>query len=137
MMVLVLALIILLAFSALFSAAETSLTSLSDLQIATLQKQKSASARRLAKLTKVPSKFLGAILVGNTITNMVSSSLLVIIVSNYWGQQAVIFSTIALTLFVLIFCDNSRYISRLVPIIAPSRAMSVYIIVATPICASS
>ncbi|MCL2520767.1 MAG: hemolysin family protein [Spirochaetaceae bacterium] len=107
MMALVLALIILLIFSALFSAAETSLTSLSDLQIAGLQKEKNKAAGRLAKLTKAPNKFLGAILVGNTFTNVVTSSLTVIIVTNFWGQNAVVFSTIALTLFVLIFCEVS------------------------------
>ncbi|MDE6476717.1 MAG: CNNM domain-containing protein [Mycoplasmoidaceae bacterium] len=48
---------------------------------------------------------LGSILIGNTISNIVCSSLVTLLVEKYYGNAYVALATGILTLFVLIFCE--------------------------------
>ena len=68
-------LVILLLLSALFSSAETSLTTVSKLRIRSLHEDGVKRAGTALKLIEEPSNMLSAILIGNNIVNLSASSL--------------------------------------------------------------
>jgi putative hemolysin len=67
--------VILLVLSAFFSAAETSLTSISKAKIHLLKKQKKIGIASLIYLRRHPGKMLTSILIGNNLVNILASSL--------------------------------------------------------------
>ncbi|MCD8018187.1 MAG: hemolysin family protein [Clostridiales bacterium] len=67
-------LIILLVFSALFSSAETALTTANKHRMRALAQSGDKRAMRFLKLTDNPEKMLSAILIGNNIVNLSASS---------------------------------------------------------------
>ncbi|MFA5928998.1 MAG: hemolysin family protein [Candidatus Margulisiibacteriota bacterium] len=66
-------LLVLLCFSAFFSAAETSLTTLGKAKLKNLVSKKHKSAKMLEKLLSRPGKLLATILVGNNLVNIAFS----------------------------------------------------------------
>lgn len=100
-------LIILLAFSAFFSSAETALTTVSKIRIKTLADEGSSNAKILLKIKDNPDKMLSAILIGNNIVNISASSLATVFVQNVFGNWAISIGTGVLTILVLIFGELS------------------------------
>jgi putative hemolysin len=98
-------LLITLFFSAFFSTAETAYTSLTAVQIEKLRTSDTLFARQAAKLAKQSDRLIGTILVGNNIANTAASALATVATIQYWGQSKLIYSTTALTLFILIFAE--------------------------------
>lgn len=96
-------LIILLAFSAFFSSAETALTTISKIRVKTLADEGNKNAKIVMKIKDNPKKMLSAILIGNNIVNISASSLATIFVQDVLGNWAVSIGTGVLTLLVLIF----------------------------------
>lgn len=96
-------LIICLAFSALFSASETALMSLSKIRIKQMVENKEKGAERLNKLLSNPSKLLSAILIGNNAVNIGASSLMTSIAIDAFGNTGVGLATGIMTLLILIF----------------------------------
>lgn len=72
-------LLVLLVLSALFSAAETSFTAISDIKFNKLAGENPRNFKYLEKLLKQPGKMLTTILVGNNIVNILSSIISTII----------------------------------------------------------
>ena len=68
-------LIILLVFSALFSASETAFFSLSKIHIKKLEKDKNSNSKRIHSLLKKPKQLLVTALLGNTLVNISATSL--------------------------------------------------------------
>ena len=99
----IISLVVLLMFSAFFSASETALMSLSKIRLRHMVESEIKGAARIDKLLKNPSKLLGAILVGNNIANIGSSALATSIAIDYWGATGVAISTAVMTILVLIF----------------------------------
>lgn len=75
-------LVILLAFSALFSSSETALTCVNKIRIRTLAEEGNKRARTVQQLTDNPSKMLSAILIGNNVVNLSASSLATVLATN-------------------------------------------------------
>jgi putative hemolysin len=96
-------LIILLLFSAFFSASETALMTLSKIRIRHMVESEIKGAELINKLIKNPSKLLGAILVGNNIANIGASALATSLAIHYWGASGVGIATAVMTILVLIF----------------------------------
>ena len=71
----IIALVILLLFSAFFSASETALMTLSKIRLRHMVESEIKGAARINKLLKNPSKLLGGILVGNNVANIGASAL--------------------------------------------------------------
>ena len=71
----IISLMILLLFSAFFSASETALMTLSKIRLRNMVESKIKGADIINKLLKNPSKLLGGILVGNNIANIGASAL--------------------------------------------------------------
>lgn len=68
-------LLILLAFSAFFSSAETCLTTVNKMRIRTLADENVKNAGLVLRLVENPTKLLSAILIGNNVVNLSASSL--------------------------------------------------------------
>lgn len=96
-------LIILLILSAFFSSAETALTTSNKIKMKRMADDGDKNAALVIKITDNADKMLSAILIGNNIVNITSSSLATILVQNIFGNWAVSIGTGVLTLLVLIF----------------------------------
>lgn len=104
-------LLILLAFSAFFSSAETCLTTVNKMRMKSLADEKVKNANLVLKLIENPTKLLSAILIGNNIVNLTASSLttsFAIQLANKLGYSNLVsavtgIATGILTVLVLIF----------------------------------
>jgi len=103
-------LIIMLCFSAFFSASETAFTTISKMQVSKLVERKISSAKIIQKLKDEPSKLLSTILIGNNIVNVGASVLgtsLVIAFFEARGAQNIGYilglATGLLTFFIFVF----------------------------------
>ena len=96
-------LLILLAFSAFFSASETALMALSRIKVRNMVENKVKKAKILEKLLAKPSKLLGAILIGNNLVNIGASALATSLAISHFGQRGVGIATGIMTVLVLIF----------------------------------
>ncbi len=103
----IISLVILLLFSAFFSASETALMSLSKIRLRHMVDSETKGAERVSKLLKNPSKLLGAILVGNNISNIGASALATSLAIRKLGNSGsgVAIATAAMTILVLIFAE--------------------------------
>lgn len=96
-------LILLLILSALFSSAETALTTVNVYKMKGLAEQGSKRAALVLKLMENPSKVLSTILIGNNIVNLSASSLTTMLATEIFDSAAVGIATGILTILVLIF----------------------------------
>lgn len=97
------AIVMLLFLSAFFSASETAFTSLSFLQIRTLETDRRRTSKIAAALAKKPDVLLTTILIGNNIVNLTASALTTTLAISLWGNTAIGFATGVLTFLILIF----------------------------------
>lgn len=67
------------------------------------------------QLLKRPDRLLGAILIGNTFSNMIASSLATLIALHFWGEEGAILAAFILTFVVLILAE-----------IAPKTVAAIY-----------
>jgi len=102
-MVQMIILVVLLALSAFFSSAETSLTTINPIKVRTLIENGNRRALTLQKVTEQHGKMLSTILIGNNIVNISASSLATTMAIDIWGSYAVGIATGILTLLVLLF----------------------------------
>lgn len=101
-------LVVLMAFlilSALFSASETALMSLSKIRIRNMVDENIPGSHKIQRLVHNPSRLLGTILVGNNLVNIGASALATSLSIKYFGSMGVGISTGIMTLLVLIFAE--------------------------------
>lgn len=98
-------LIILLAVSAFFSAAETSLMSLSKIRVRYMVDENIKGAKLVQKLVENPSKLIGSVLVGNNIANIAGSALATALTMELFQGNAVAIATIVMTILILVFSE--------------------------------
>ena len=96
-------LLVLLAFSAFFSASEIAIFSLNPARVKRLIKEKKSNAKTLEHIKKEPQKLLVAILIGNNIMNILATSYSTIVAYNIFGDFAIAIVTGLLTVLLLIF----------------------------------
>lgn len=102
----IIVLIILLLLSAIFSSAETALTTVNKIRIRSLAEEGKRSAKTVAKLIEEPakiSKMISAILIGNNIVNLSASSLTTALVIEQFHSIPTGVATGILTVLILIF----------------------------------
>ena len=99
----IISLVVLLLFSAFFSASETALMTLSKIRLRHMVDAEIKGADRINKLLKNPSKLLGGILVGNNVANIGASALATSLAIKYLGNSGVGIATAIMTILVLIF----------------------------------
>ena len=100
-----LAILGLIGCSAFFSGSETGLTAVSRARIFQLIKENNKRAKIVGKLRKEKESFIGAILLGNNLVNILASALTTSLAISLWGEVGVVYATIAMTALVLIFAE--------------------------------
>ncbi len=97
------ALVVLLMFSAFFSAAETALMAVNRYRLRHLANKHHRGAMLAERLLQRPDRLLGTILIGNNFANIFASSITTIIALRYWQDLGLALATVALTVAILIF----------------------------------
>ena len=115
-------LILLIIFSAFFSAAETALTTFNKIRMREKADQGSRAAALLLKMTDDKPKMLSAILIGNNIVNIAASALAATIAMSIGFNVGIM--TLLLTLVILVFGE-----------ITPKRLALRYAEEGAPVCA--
>ncbi len=99
------AIITLLGLSGFFSGSETALTTASRARMHTLEKEGDPRARTVNRLIESSEQFLGAILLGNNLVNILASSLATSLFIQLFGAGGVAYATLAMTALVVIFAE--------------------------------
>ena len=98
------ALVILVGFSAFFSASETAFSSLNQIRLKSRAEDGDSSAARVLAMAEQYDKLLYTILIGNNIVNIAAASIGTILFTQMLGaERGATVSTIVLTIIVLIF----------------------------------
>ena len=98
------ALVILVGFSAFFSASETAFSSLNQIRLKSRAEDGDSSAARVLAMAEQYDKLLSTILIGNNIVNIAAASIGTFLFTQMLGaERGATMSTIVLTIIVLIF----------------------------------
>ena len=101
---LLVALVILIAFSAFFSASETAFSSLNQIRLKSRAEEGDTSAARVLAMAEKYDKLLSSILIGNNIVNIAAASIGTVLFTKWLVEErGATASTIVLTIVVLIF----------------------------------
>ena len=99
----IIALIVLIAMSAVFSSMETAFSSVNKIRLKHEASNGNKKAARALQIAENFDKTLTTILIGNNIVNILSSSLGTVFFVNLFGAAGVAVSTVVMTILVLIF----------------------------------
>lgn len=100
---LIIALIVLVALSAFFSATETAYMSLNRVRIKNMANDGDRRARRVMKLLDSYDRLLATVLIGNNIVNISSASIATVLFVSFFKNNGATVSTVVMTVVVLIF----------------------------------
>jgi Mg2+/Co2+ transporter CorB len=98
-------LIVLVLFSAFFSASEIGMMSLNRYRLRYLVKKKNKQAIRVQAMLSKPEKLLSVVLIGNTFANIIASMAATLIGQELYGEIGVWVATILLTVVILVFSE--------------------------------
>ncbi|MBY9066010.1 HlyC/CorC family transporter [Hyphomonas sp. WL0036] len=103
----VIAILILLMMSGFFSGSETALTAASRARMHALEKDGDKRAKTVNRLLANRENFIGAILLGNNVVNILASVLATTLFTTLFGQGglALAMATAVMTILVLIFSE--------------------------------
>src|SRR5581483_3938136 len=101
----ILAIVVLLLFSAFFAGSETALTAVSKARMHHLAGEGSRAAKQVNRLVANRERLIGALLLGNTFVNILASSLVTSALEGQLGPRAVAVTTGAMTLVILVFAE--------------------------------
>lgn len=94
---------ILLLLSAVCSATETALSSANRIRLKNMAAGGKRSAQKALNIIENYDKALTAILIGNNVVNILSSSLTTVLFTRKFGENSVAYATLVMTVLVLIF----------------------------------
>ncbi len=97
--------LVLMIFSAFFSASETALTAASRARMHQLEKDGEKRATHVNWLFANREQMVGAVLLGNTFVNIASSALVTSVLLTLFGDAGVAIAALVTTALVLIFCE--------------------------------
>ena len=101
----IVAILLLLVFSAFFSGSETSLTAASRPRMHRLARHGDPRAAVVNDLLAAKDRLIGAILLGNNLVNILASAIATSVLIGLFGEAGVVYATMAMTLLVLIFAE--------------------------------
>ena len=101
----ILAISVLLILSALFSGSETALTAVSRARMHALEQEGNERARRVTKMLTQPERFIGTVLIGNNLVNILASALSTSLLISMFGEVGVVYATMIMTVLVVIFAE--------------------------------
>ena len=131
-------LVILVAFSAFFSASETAFSSLNQIRLKSRADDGDRTAARVLAMSEQYDKLLSTILIGNNIVNIAAASIGTIIFTKMLGaERGATVSTMVLTIVVLIFGEvTPKSLAKEMPetiATAVAPALSLLMLVLTPL----
>jgi len=97
------AIAILLMLSAFFNGSETSLTAASRARMHALEQEGNSRARTVNRLLAMPERMIGAILIGNTLVDVLAASLATSLGVAIVGTAGVAYATAIVSLLIIIF----------------------------------
>ena len=97
------AIVVLLALSALFNASETALTAASRARMHALEQEGNPRASLVNRLMSAPEKMLGAVLLGNTLVDVLAAALAAAFATKAVGEVGVIYAAVIVTTLIVIF----------------------------------
>lgn len=97
--------IILLIFSFIFSAIETSFIGSSELKLKNLSNSKNKIAEKLLKIKEKPENFISTIIVANNFVNILAASIATAISIDLFKKGSYLFSSLIMTLIIVIFAE--------------------------------
>ena len=124
----ILIIIFLLLLSGLLSGSETSITSVSKSKIHKMAIRGDKRAKHLLYLISKKSDLISSLLIGNNFVNILASVLATAVLIKYYGDNAVVYSTIIMSLLIVIF---SEVLPKSYALIRPDRfalAMAKYLV---------
>jgi Mg2+/Co2+ transporter CorB len=95
----------LLLASAFFSGSETALTAASRAKMHALEEHGSRRARVVNYLLTIRERFIGAILLGNSLANIAASALATSLFLSLFGEAGVAYATVVMTVIVVLFAE--------------------------------
>jgi len=101
----ILAVLVCLLVSFLFSGSETALTASSRAAMIRLEKNGNRKAGIVNRLLAAREQLIGALLIGNNVANIASSVLATGLFLAWFGDVGVVYATIVMTVLVLVFCE--------------------------------
>lgn len=97
--------VVMMIFSALFSSTETAFSSVNKLRLKNYAAQGNKKAAKALNLANKFDDVLTAVLIGNNIVNIATSSVSTLLFISIIGSNGAAVSTIVITILVLIFCE--------------------------------
>lgn len=102
---LIIILISLIFVSSFFSGSEIGMMSINRYRLKHLVKKQHRAALRVSQMLSRPDRLLSVILIGNTLANIIASTVTTIIAQRLYGDTGVAIGTILLTLIILVFAE--------------------------------
>lgn len=124
---LIIVLVVLIFFSALFSGIETALMSINNIKVNSLLKQGKKGAETLHRIKQNPHRLIITILIGNNLVNIGAASLATVIFTGLFGSSGVGIATGVMTFLILVFGEITP------KTFATQNAERISLIVARPI----
>jgi Mg2+/Co2+ transporter CorB len=113
------AILALLVLSAFFNGSETALTGASRPRLHALEQEGNPRARLVNTLLASPEKMIGAVLLGNTLVDVLASALAANLAVAMVGDVGVVYATAIMTILIVIF---AAVLPKTYAIAAPDRA---------------
>lgn len=103
----IIAIVILVLFSAYFSATETAFTSLNRIKLKNMAQDGNERAKKVLEMSENYDRLLSTILIGNNIVNIAMTAVSTVLFMNLLGAAGATVSTVVITVVVLIFGEIS------------------------------
>ncbi len=97
------AIAVLIALSAFFNGSETALTAASRARMHALEQEGNIRAATVNRLLSTPEKMIGAILLGNTLVDVLAAALASGLAVRLVGDVGVVYATVIMTVLIVIF----------------------------------
>src|SRR6185503_1365342 len=125
------AIVVLILLSAFFNASETALTAASRARMHALEQEGNAKARLVNRLLRQPEKMIGAVLLGNTLVDILAASLASVLALIMIGPAGIVYATAIMTLLIVIFAAvlpktyALAYPDRVALVVAPFMRLAI------------
>ncbi len=95
----------LIIISAFFSGSETGLTTASRARLNEMEKRGSKRAAMVLKLTSMPERLIGALLLGNSLANITASAVATAALVKVFTEAGAVIASVVMTVLILIFAE--------------------------------
>ena len=96
---------LLMLTSSFFSGSETALTACSSARMVAAERDGNKRAGLVNRILEKKERMIGAMLLGNTLVNILASALATHLFITLWGDVGVLIATGIMTILILIFCE--------------------------------